>query len=69
MEGTFKYTVTKLHAHSTGTNQKGIKYYFTHKLTPILNIQEDPTGTPGIGPKWFEGTTEHTLVLPTQAMP
>ena len=28
-----------------------------------------PTGTPGMGPKWLEGTMVHCLVLPTHAIP
>ena len=37
--------------------------------TWTLNFHADPTGTPGIGPKWFGGTIEHTFVRPTQAIP
>jgi len=28
-----------------------------------------PTSTPGIGPKWFDGTILHFFVLPTHAIP
>lgn len=37
--------------------------------TCTLNFHKVPTSTPGIGPKWFGGTTLHTLCLPTQAIP
>ena len=38
-------------------------------LTCTLNFQSVPTGTPGMGPKWLDGTMVHTFVLPTQAIP
>ena len=37
--------------------------------TWTLNFHIVPTGTPGMGPKWLEGTMVHTLVRPTHAMP
>jgi len=38
-------------------------------LTCTLNFHSVPTGTPGMGPKWLDGTIVHTFVLPTQAIP
>lgn len=31
-------------------------------LTESRNLQQVPTSTPGTGPKWFRGTTLHSLV-------
>lgn len=39
------------------------------ELTWTRNNQVVPTSTPGILPKWLDGTILHFFVLPTQAMP
>lgn len=37
--------------------------------TCTRNSHVVPTSTPGMGPKWFDGTILHFFVLPTHAMP
>ena len=38
-------------------------------LTWKRKRQVVPTSTPGMGPKWLEGTMVHSLDLPAQAIP
>lgn len=40
---------------------------FLHTCTRKTHVV--PTSTPGIGPKWFDGTMLHFFVLPTHAIP
>ena len=50
------------------SNSHGVLYMW-RLLTCTLNFHIVPTGTPGIAPKWLDGTRVHTLVRPTQAIP
>ena len=45
------------------------RYMYSNRPTCTLNFHMLPTGTPGMGPKWLEGTMVHCLVRPTHAMP
>lgn len=52
-------------------NKKNISFqcarsvvFVSHLLTCNRYIQQVPTSTPGIGPKWLRGTMSHTWVRP-----
>ncbi len=51
----------KLKAHTFSTHNR--------ILTPRRNFHEDPTSTPGIGPKWFGFTMLHVFCRPAHAIP